>query len=256
MPSARTLRYSGIISPDRLSQSHVLIIGCGAIGRQAAISCAQMGVGSITLVDMDTVSEENLGPQGWAPLDIGQTKVEALRVHLDNLNPDCQVTARLGRIEDVAALLTDPYTHLFVCVDNMDVRAWIHQHFYGDPDSAPHFFDARMGAETLHIYHLPAIDENSPPQDPDIAQDLENRIWAYMDPSILFPQSEAAREACTERSTTYCAGLAGHLLACFLGRTLREGMVPPFHTTVNMTALELFTEEAPRRANPPTGSDS
>lgn len=250
MPGNRTLRYSSIMSAEALERTHPLIVGCGAIGRQVALRLAQMGVTTMTIVDMDTVSEENLGPQGFSPTDVGRPKVQAIAAHIGmHIAAECRVTQHNGRVEEMPLEGDLPFTHLFVCVDDMDVRGWIYANVYSKCPANCHYFDARMGAETLHIYNIPGVHIN--PEDASgqtliALESLQPRIDDYRSPNVLFPQSEAEEAPCTERATSYCADMAGALLCLFFSYTLREGMVPPYHTVFNMTALELWNEEPPR----------
>ena len=74
----RRSRYAEIISEDWLSKP-VIVIGVGAIGRQVALNLAQIGVSNLELIDPDTVSDVNLGSQGWSPSEVGRLKVVALK---------------------------------------------------------------------------------------------------------------------------------------------------------------------------------
>ncbi|MHA1651787.1 MAG: HesA/MoeB/ThiF family protein, partial [Candidatus Helarchaeota archaeon] len=46
-----------------LNKTHVLIVGVGGIGSIAALACARLGIGRISLCDMDTVEPSNLNRQ-------------------------------------------------------------------------------------------------------------------------------------------------------------------------------------------------
>ena len=73
----RDIRQRGLIPADKLAKLHAVVIGVGAIGRQAAILLASMGVSRMTLFDPDFVAIENLAVQGYWPEDLGQPKVLA-----------------------------------------------------------------------------------------------------------------------------------------------------------------------------------
>lgn len=78
----------------KLLNSKVLVLGCGALGSIAAMYLAGSGTGSITLVDFDTVSLSNLQRQlSFSSSQIGQSKAEALRKRLLEINPEISVTA-------------------------------------------------------------------------------------------------------------------------------------------------------------------
>lgn len=72
---------------ERLSQAHVLIVGCGGLGNISATYLAAAGVGTLTLMDPDTIELSNLPRQvAYGQSDIGQSKAEVLakRVRSNN----------------------------------------------------------------------------------------------------------------------------------------------------------------------------
>ena len=88
----RDLRQREIVPPAALASCHALVIGVGAIGRQAAIQLAAIGVPAIDLVDDDVVGVENLAPQAYWPGDLGRAKVEATAELCRQINPAVAVT--------------------------------------------------------------------------------------------------------------------------------------------------------------------
>ena len=77
-----------------LSRSHVAVFGVGGVGSFTAESLARAGVGSITLVDHDTVSLTNLNRQLIAlHSTLGMQKTDVMAARIRDINPDCRVTA-------------------------------------------------------------------------------------------------------------------------------------------------------------------
>lgn len=88
----RTRLLLGNKSFQRLLNSHVAVIGLGAVGGYAAEGLARAGVGSLTLVDFDTIHLSNINRQLLAlESSIGQPKVAAMHHRLLEINPDCRV---------------------------------------------------------------------------------------------------------------------------------------------------------------------
>src|SRR5471032_2524479 len=87
----RDLRQRDLVPPERLACCAALVIGVGAVGRQVALQLTAMGMMNLTLVDFDTVEVVNLAPQGYAPEDLGQGKVQATAQWCRLLNPDLLV---------------------------------------------------------------------------------------------------------------------------------------------------------------------
>ena len=79
---------------EKLKQSCVMVVGCGAVGSFAVEALARSGVGHIVLIDFDKVEESNINRQLFA-LDstIGKPKVEMARQRIFDINPEITVDA-------------------------------------------------------------------------------------------------------------------------------------------------------------------
>lgn len=90
--TARTEQMIGREGCERLAGAHVLIVGLGGVGSYAAEALARSGVGTLTLIDYDHVSESNLNRQLVALRStIGQLKVDVMRARILDINPDAVV---------------------------------------------------------------------------------------------------------------------------------------------------------------------
>lgn len=79
---------------ERLARARVIVFGVGGVGSWCAEALIRTGVGNITIVDPDTVAESNVNRQLPATTaTIGQPKVEAMRRHLLEVNPEAKITA-------------------------------------------------------------------------------------------------------------------------------------------------------------------
>ena len=94
------LRYSRhLIMPEvtlegqkRLKRARVLCIGAGGLGSPLTLYLAAAGVGTIGVVDYDTVDLTNLQRQIlFSTADVGRTKLEAARERLTELNPEIEI---------------------------------------------------------------------------------------------------------------------------------------------------------------------
>jgi molybdopterin/thiamine biosynthesis adenylyltransferase/rhodanese-related sulfurtransferase len=82
----------GLAGQQRLQAARVLCIGCGGLGSPVALYLAAAGVGTLGLVDADTVGLSNLQRQILhGNSTIGQRKVDSARARLLDLNPTIQV---------------------------------------------------------------------------------------------------------------------------------------------------------------------
>lgn len=84
----------------KLLQGRVLLLGAGGLGSPAALYLAAAGVGTIGIVDGDTVDESNLQRQvlhGRKQVD--RAKVESAVERIADLNPDVQVIPFQERLD-------------------------------------------------------------------------------------------------------------------------------------------------------------
>ncbi|WLR53223.1 ThiF family adenylyltransferase [Bacillus tianshenii] len=94
----------GITGQRKISQKHVLLIGCGALGTSIAESLVRAGIGEITIVDRDYVEISNLQRQQlFVEQDAIEQKPKAIaaKERLLMLRPDAVIHAH---IKDITAV--------------------------------------------------------------------------------------------------------------------------------------------------------
>lgn len=88
----RTEMLLGSAAVEKLKNSHVAVFGAGGVGGHAIEALVRSGLGEITIVDMDTVSESNINRQAFATVKtVGMPKVDAAEERIREINPDCTV---------------------------------------------------------------------------------------------------------------------------------------------------------------------
>lgn len=88
----RTEMLLGSEAIRRLQKARVVVFGLGGVGGYAVEALARSGVGSLDLIDSDTVSVSNLNRQLLATHStVGMLKVDAARNRVLDINPDCIV---------------------------------------------------------------------------------------------------------------------------------------------------------------------
>lgn len=86
-------RLYGVDGAARIRAAHVVVVGVGGVGSWTVEALARSGVGRLTLIDLDNVSESNINRQIHALDDtVGMAKVEAMRQRIAHINPECVVT--------------------------------------------------------------------------------------------------------------------------------------------------------------------
>lgn len=216
--SNRDIRQRDIIPPQLLADSHVMIIGVGAIGRQVALQLAAVGVGKLTLVDFDTVGVENLASQGFRENDIGWPKVEAVADVCMHLNSQIEVVYLFEKFRRNM----DYPSKIFCCVDSIRTRQHIWDCVEGD---VSFFCDTRMSAEVARVI--------------TVADPCGKRYY----PQTLFASTDAYAGACTAKSTIYCANIAAGLAVASFRKFLTNIPVDA-DVTLNILTNEL-TVNAP-----------
>ena len=88
----RTILMFGDESVQKLAKSNVLVVGVGGVGAYAAEMLVRAGVGHLTLVDGDVVSDTNRNRQLIAlKSTVGRPKVEVLAERLSDINPNVKL---------------------------------------------------------------------------------------------------------------------------------------------------------------------
>jgi molybdopterin/thiamine biosynthesis adenylyltransferase len=92
-----------------LSRKRVLVVGCGAVGGHVAVELARAGVLRITLVDADTLRQENFFRHVLGRSSLTMGKAEALKSDIEGRLPYVEIEAVPARIEEA---LADGRVHL------------------------------------------------------------------------------------------------------------------------------------------------
>lgn len=89
---SRTKMLVGADALSKLSRSRVIVFGVGGVGGYVCEALARAGVGSITLVDNDAVSESNINRQIIALTStVGMSKTQVMKNRILDINPDAKV---------------------------------------------------------------------------------------------------------------------------------------------------------------------
>ena len=121
------LRYSRhLIIPDvgvegqrRLKDARVLMVGAGGLGSPIGLYLAAAGVGTLGLVEFDTVDVTNLQRQVMhGTKDVGRKKVDSARDRIADVNPHVKVVGYDDRLTSANAL--DIFRGYDLVVDGTD----------------------------------------------------------------------------------------------------------------------------------------
>jgi molybdopterin/thiamine biosynthesis adenylyltransferase len=163
-------------------EERVTIIGAGATGSNITEYLCRMGMKNITVYDFDNVDIENMNNQCYGLQDIGKPKVEALKERINKLL-DINIIAKNEKYEG------GTFSGIVICaLDSMEGRKLLWDNHKDNPYCKV-FIDPRMAAEYGLVYV-------ARPTVPDSMEEYAK---------TLHTDKEAVQEACTAKSTIYCA---------------------------------------------------
>ena len=92
MRFSRTELLIGKEGLEKLASARVAVFGIGGVGAYVAEALCRSGVGSLDLIDNDTVDMSNINRQLIAlSSTIGRFKTEVMRERIEDINPECKV---------------------------------------------------------------------------------------------------------------------------------------------------------------------
>ena len=118
-------RLYGDNSVPVLQAAHIMVAGIGSVGSWWVEALARSGMGHLSLMDMDHISESNINRQLPAlGSTLGQSKIEAMRQRIADINPYCHIHTiddfiSADNIETVLAYKPDV---LIDCTDQADAK--------------------------------------------------------------------------------------------------------------------------------------
>lgn len=119
----RTALLIGAESIRKLEQSSVLVVGLGGVGSYAGEFLARGGVGTMHIIDGDTVDITNINRQMQAlHSTIGQSKVELLRQRFLDINPALNLTCYDSFLDPEpmeALIMAHKFDFILDCIDSV-----------------------------------------------------------------------------------------------------------------------------------------
>ncbi len=156
---SRQIVFSGIgvTGQERLLESAVAIVGCGALGSFQAGALARAGVGRLVLIDRDYVERSNLQRQ-WlyeeADAEEGLPKAVAAARRLAAINGGVRAEARVADLTPAnAAELLEGAAVILDGTDNFETRYLMND--YAVSRSLPWIYGAAVGSYGLTMPVLP-----------------------------------------------------------------------------------------------------
>ncbi len=109
-----------------LNELRICVVGIGGVGSWTVEALARSGVGTITLIDYDTIAISNINRQLPALTDtLGKKKIDVMSERILQINPDCRIDAvdDFINIENHADLLSRGYDCVIDAIDSIKFKA-------------------------------------------------------------------------------------------------------------------------------------
>lgn len=116
---------------EKLKQQDIFIVGAGALGCELLKNLAMIGVGNITITDMDTIEKSNLNRQFlFRNADIGKFKSECAKDAIKEMRPDINIIAQKLKVasETLSVYNTDFFKSkscVLTALDNVQARMFV-----------------------------------------------------------------------------------------------------------------------------------
>lgn len=125
---------------QRISQANVLVVGAGGLGTVVATYLVAMGVGTVGIVDFDTIEESNLHRQFlYSSKDLGNNKAVVLATKLKEQNEHLAICAFDDELTSANFdKIISNYSIVCDCTDNLNTRLLI---------------DKKCGANKIPLVH-------------------------------------------------------------------------------------------------------
>lgn len=131
---ARTGLLIGEQGLEKLSSANVLIVGLGGVGAFAAEMICRAGIGSMTIVDGDTVHVTNRNRQLPALISTeGQEKTEIMAQRMRDINPELKLTviSEYLRDERMVEVLGAGFDYVVDAIDTLSPKIFLIYHSLG-----------------------------------------------------------------------------------------------------------------------------
>lgn len=113
---------------EKLNSSHVLVVGLGGVGGYVAEQLTRAGIGELTIVDGDVVSQSNMNRQLLALQSTqGMPKAEVMAARLRDINPDIKlhVVSQFMKDQALIDLISQPYDYVVDAIDTVSPKVFL-----------------------------------------------------------------------------------------------------------------------------------
>ncbi|CAG8437180.1 10665_t:CDS:2 [Ambispora gerdemannii] len=186
----RQIRLWGLEAQQRMLNSKILMVGMRGLSNEVCKNLVLAGIGSLTILDDQKVTQEDLGAQFFLSADdIGKNRAVASRDRVRNLNPRVVVTAD----SDKLAKKPEEFFNQFdvICLTDCDLDTLIHvneicrkfdKKFYAA--SAMGLFGYIFCDLNYHAYVIETKEDKSDKEEPDVKRIKRETQYVSLETSL------------------------------------------------------------------------
>ncbi len=221
---SRSYRVFGEDNMERIINSRVIVFGLGGVGGAAAEALARAGVGTLGIVDKDTVDITNINRQIIATdKTVGMNKTDALEERLVTINPDLKINKyNLFYLPETAEEIDlSEYDFVVDCIDNVTAKLELIERC--EKLGVPIISSMGTGNK-LHPEMLEIADINKTSVCPlarVIRRELKNRGVKKL--AVVYSKEEpVSTQSRVPGSTSFTPPVAGYLMCSYVIRKLTD----------------------------------
>ena len=221
---SRSYRVFGEDNMERIINSRVIVFGLGGVGGAAAEALARAGVGTLGIVDKDTVDITNINRQIIATdKTVGMNKTDALEERLVTINPDLKINKyNLFYLPETAEEIDlSEYDFVVDCIDNVTAKLELIERC--EKLGVPIISSMGTGNK-LHPEMLEIADINKTSVCPlarVIRRELKNRGVKKL--TVVYSKEEPVSiQSRVPGSTSFTPPVAGYLMCSYVIRKLTD----------------------------------
>lgn len=242
---SRNILYWGEEKQKYLAQKHIAVFGLGGVGGFCAEALTRAGVGNLTIIDFDTVSESNINRQSVAMHStIGKKKTELFEKRLKDINPEINIEIVDDFYTENNQVITDKYDYVADAIDTMRSKIHLLKTCYKTKIPVISSMGAgnRIDPTKLYIADLKDVENRNAPFVSNVIYQLKKLGITQGITFVCSRETPQAQEKITEKeeittnsgekiefnkiipsSTPFVASCSGIFMASYIVRKLIEG---------------------------------
>ena len=208
----RTIMLIGNDNVQKLKNSSIAVFGIGGVGSYCAEALVRAGIGNITLIDGDIISDTNINRQLIADTTtIGKFKVDIAKERYLKINPNLNINTYNIFFNTNTDYIIKNYDYVVDCIDSVSDKILLIQTCVNQ--NIPILSSMRTGNKLNPcLFEISDISKTSVcPLAKKIRKELRNIGISHL--KVLYSKEEPVIHSSTPSSISFVPGCAGLILA-------------------------------------------